>query len=823
MNELIEQLGWTLMHSLWQLAALAVVLMLLLRLLQHASANSRYLAASLTLLLMAAAPPVTFYAQQSQSVAPAPCTQPISNNISPESTLASFPASTESAYSPPAASSRAPAAQAPQSWRQRITDAVRPWLMTIVAVWLVGVALLSLRPLTGWRVVRRLRSVGTSPASPAVIDLAQRCAARLRVGSIVQVVQSSLVEVPAVVGWLRPIILLPVGIASGLTPMQLEAVLAHELAHVRRRDYLVNLLQTIVETLLFYHPAVWWVSHQMRLEREDCCDDLALTVCGNRREYAVTLLALDELRPAVPAVAMSGGSLLSRVRRILLGSSATSPHSPSTLGALGLICVVLMVGLVYLQTAPTVAEEPTRSASEQANPLGTLTGRFTFDGPIPKPVMPPDESLVVNADGRLANVLIYLISPNAPQSADNLPPQVNLRLLDRRFQPHVVALHTSQALFAENLDREAMNVNLQGLSNAINRLLPSRTDVTLQLSAEKLPMRVTNNIYPAMQAFILPHANPFHAVSQADGSFSIANLPPGEWEFRAWHERCGYVDTEQWPKGRFTLQIKPGQNDLGEIKLPALLFVKAEKPVEPQATRPQNATADPWFWPDPYSHMGHDELSGLGWYYVRLAMDNAAGEDLKTTPEQRQAIGEIMQQYRQRERDLGKRLAEEGIDTPTRLARRKEFWLTARDDVRKQLSQSQQQRVDQLLIQRLSYSVFKYPDLIKPLELTDDQQQRIKAAIAAHNMRIRDEELELDVSAKQTQGTPLEDQLLKLRAAKEHRGRLSHRRVWDEVRETFTPQQREQFVKLRGPMAEAVRPLLPHFEPNPPARNPSLQ
>src|SRR5206468_7510728 len=109
-------------------------------------------------------------------------------------------------------------------------------------------------------------------------------------------VKSGLVQVPIVIGCLRPVILLPAGTLSGLTPAQLEAILAHELAHVRRHDYLVNAAQCVLETLMFYHPVVWWISHCIREEREHCCDDLVVQVCGDRLAYAKALASLEGSR-----------------------------------------------------------------------------------------------------------------------------------------------------------------------------------------------------------------------------------------------------------------------------------------------------------------------------------------------------------------------------------------------------------------------------------------------------------------------------------------------------------------------------------------------
>ena len=154
----------------------------------------------------------------------------------------------------------------------------------------------------------------------------------------VEILESAAVAVPTLVGWVKPVVLLPAAALAGLTAVQLEAILAHELAHVRRHDYLVNLLQSIVETLLFYHPAVWWVSAEVRAEREHCCDDLAIAVCGDRLVYVSALAELTSIERQVFALAATDGSLLTRVRRILgqpaparrelPPSWASSPSSP---------------------------------------------------------------------------------------------------------------------------------------------------------------------------------------------------------------------------------------------------------------------------------------------------------------------------------------------------------------------------------------------------------------------------------------------------------------------------------------------------------------
>src|SRR5262249_31480014 len=160
----------------------------------------------------------------------------------------------------------------------------------------------------------RLVTRSASPACEPWLSLARRLSLALGVRQAVRLLESTAIEVPAVLGLLRPVILLPASAVTGLTPAQLEMILAHELAHIRRHDFLVTLFQSAVETLLFYHPAVWWISRQVRIERENCCDDLAVAVCGTPLQYARALARLEELRAeALPlAVSANGGSLMER-------------------------------------------------------------------------------------------------------------------------------------------------------------------------------------------------------------------------------------------------------------------------------------------------------------------------------------------------------------------------------------------------------------------------------------------------------------------------------------------------------------------------------
>jgi hypothetical protein len=209
--------------------------------------------------------------------------------------------------------------------------------------WSVGVLLFSLRPVFGGAHAIAIKRHST-PAHEAIFAIVARVGRHLGVRRPVRVVISSLSDGPATLGWLRPVILLPPATAMGLTPQQLEAVLAHELAHIRRHDYVANILQMVVETLFFYHPAIWWASKRIRVERELCCDDLAVKSCGDALCYAHALTTLARLRVSMPGMAIgaAGGPLLNRIQRLL--GAGTQEHGPSPWPAVLAVCMVLACG-----------------------------------------------------------------------------------------------------------------------------------------------------------------------------------------------------------------------------------------------------------------------------------------------------------------------------------------------------------------------------------------------------------------------------------------------------------------------------------------------
>jgi beta-lactamase regulating signal transducer with metallopeptidase domain len=296
----IQQVGWTLIQFLWQGTVIAILFAAARGLFGRSmTAQSRYTMAFITLTVMAVAPAITFVAR--------PSAAPIS----------AWPLSS------------------PDSWQR-----VLPWC---VAAWLIGVVLFSIRLIGGWRFTSRLRNYGVRPAPEEWQHKLEGLIMRMGVSRPVQLLVSSLVEVPTVIGWLRPLILVPVGALTGLPSVHVEALLIHELAHIRRLDYLMNMVQSITEAVLFYHPAVWWISDQIRSERELCCDDIAVVATGDVLTYVRALAEMESHRPvqSQSVMAANGGSLPNRIRR-LIGQQPKTAHTlpgPGAAVVMSLLCL----------------------------------------------------------------------------------------------------------------------------------------------------------------------------------------------------------------------------------------------------------------------------------------------------------------------------------------------------------------------------------------------------------------------------------------------------------------------------------------------------
>jgi beta-lactamase regulating signal transducer with metallopeptidase domain len=408
MNGLVlESLGWALIHLLWQGALVAVLLAFALRVLGRKAATARYALACTALLVMLVLPVATAWRHYG-------ATQVRSAEVAASSSLALSGGARWNPHPRPlpegegacclaalrgtgaaVTASTPPVAAASMPWLE-LVSAYMPWL---VLAWGLGVAFSSLRLLSGWMRLRRQ----VRQASPAPVEWQERLDAlsqHLGLKHAVRLLQSAAIDVPAAVGWLRPVVLLPASALTGLSVRQLEMILAHELAHIRRYDFAVNLAQTLVETLLFYHPAVWWISHVIRVEREHCCDDIAAGTSGSSLSYARALTALEELRvlPSLapsPALSALGGSLPERVRRLVV--SPTTRCSSRWVAGASVLTLLSSLAVAAPLTALVLPFEESSAAISKAQPSSVASTRAapSVAAPVPVPVPKPVAAPVV--------------------------------------------------------------------------------------------------------------------------------------------------------------------------------------------------------------------------------------------------------------------------------------------------------------------------------------------------------------------------------------------------------------------------------------------
>lgn len=342
-----EQLGSVLLHSLWQGLVLWLVLLLALRLIPISRYSLRHAVATMVLFVWLAAPVLTLVSLR-------PLTTQLQNSaingvtMQPDTVTGDFvppdPTQHETEFLAIAA--------APTDQEREPRPGGYSLLPLLALVWIAGASLLSIRYLGGLLSIGRLKRTAR-PANEHAVRF-RRLAERMGVNRSVLLLKSARIDTPAAFGLIRPVVLLPLTAASGLTAMQLELILAHELAHIKRHDYLISIVQGLAEALLFYHPLTWTLSRVLLREREHACDELALQITGAQPiELARTLTQLESARLAAPALAATG-NLKARVQRLL----EVSANRPATGGASVLMLVAVIVGLIgFAALTPAQANE----------------------------------------------------------------------------------------------------------------------------------------------------------------------------------------------------------------------------------------------------------------------------------------------------------------------------------------------------------------------------------------------------------------------------------------------------------------------------------
>ncbi|MEY4905445.1 MAG: hypothetical protein RLZZ292_3260 [Bacteroidota bacterium] len=362
--------GWMVIHSLWQATLIALISGIVLILLRKKSAKLKYILANIALctVLLTAVATFSWYYHSVNRTKLIDLSETITN-----STIAKGNKDLAVAEITPS-----PVSPTVRTWSvANFRDYFDRNLPLVVLVWLLGVTVFVLRLLGGISYIYYLRTRMNFPPDEYWLELLQGLLKRTSIRKTVELVESALVRTPMVVGYLKPLILFPLGAINRLSEQEVEAILAHELAHIMRHDYLFNILQSLVEALFYYHPAVWWMSAQIRDERESACDEIAIDLLGNSMKYAKALVIIQELAyfPFSPSLAFAGqnkSQFLMRMQRIL-----NQPQNKSNIMEKLIATLLVLFTLIGLNIAQN---DSPKYAYTKISENATI---FTGDGNMP--------------------------------------------------------------------------------------------------------------------------------------------------------------------------------------------------------------------------------------------------------------------------------------------------------------------------------------------------------------------------------------------------------------------------------------------------------
>jgi beta-lactamase regulating signal transducer with metallopeptidase domain len=523
--EVMQRFAGSLLHFIWQGALIAIVAVIGLRLLRHRSPEARYAFAIGSLLCMLAAPVLTlaFYAQTgyiTQQLIVALSRVPIEGGI-------------------------AASASGTSLWAERI-----------ILAWCAGFIVFAVRLVVGWRLSWQLVKSAEEIVVPGIAKIFESVRERLGLRGPIRLLAHARLDSPVVVGWLRPVVLLPVSLITGFTTDQLSAILAHELAHIRRHDFVVNILQRCVESILFYHPAVWWLSRRIRVEREHCCDDIAVRVCGSRKIYAEALMELERARQPRPILAVAGadGIVLQRFRRVL-GLSSSVGDWQSAVGTLLFLGIWIVVGMWQssntVQAAPAAVAEPfaapavivpaAAAPASVAQSVNAIAAILTAQ-PAP-PVAPAQAPQTPAPAGTTTKGTIQGVVTRAGTSAPI--PGATVAISNAPFDPD--ALKTLLDFWA-----------LRGVT--MNPQEPGQSDEKyFQILMDNIAAKGLSASLPENQIAIAQFRNRntarYSAVTDTNGRFTIKDVAPGRYNLEG--DLQGFFDT---PGSQAIAEVEAGKS-----------------------------------------------------------------------------------------------------------------------------------------------------------------------------------------------------------------------------------------------------------------------
>ncbi|MBC8486470.1 MAG: M56 family metallopeptidase [Bacteroidetes bacterium] len=346
-ENLINATGWTLFHSIWQIGVVAVFLKLVLLLLKKKSSDLRYSLSAISLFVIIICSSVTF----SKHYLDESINQETSDNV----LISNFNIQNTPGQSGDFLYNKK--GNTTPALNYKFFNIINSNLNLIVGLWLLGITFFFLRFAGSYWYIQRLRTFNNFPVNKKWQSIVIRISQKFKIKQRIKVAESAIVKIPIVIGYFKPIILLPVGLVSSLPYDQVEAVITHELAHIKRKDYLINIIKSLMEAVFFYHPAFWWISSVMNTERENCCDDMTIKASGNTESLRNALINLYEYNQEsikiAAALFKNNYQLLKRVKRM----KTTNQTNHGIKGIMAGL-VILLAGLIIITTNSAFSPRP---------------------------------------------------------------------------------------------------------------------------------------------------------------------------------------------------------------------------------------------------------------------------------------------------------------------------------------------------------------------------------------------------------------------------------------------------------------------------------
>jgi len=371
-DSIIYSLGWTIIHSLWQGALAALLLFAFITFVKSSSALKAKISV-IALGLMVVSFFITFSMELATYNKEATVSAQRSElpNINPVEGRQVLPVNKSGEQNLPLFEEAA-----------QIKNILVENISLLTMLWFAGFIIFTLRFFGGLYLTRQIKYTGTSFVPAEWQNRVNSFRYKLNISRPVRILESGKINIPIVIGYLKPVILMPVGMLTGMPASQLEAIIAHELAHIYRNDYLVNILQSAGEIILFYHPAAWWISHKIRTERENSCDDIAVSICGDKLVFAKALANLEEVKMRNRQFALAikrSGSLTGRIKRLILGSPKEISF-PEKIISLTIIAFLLLSATILASASLSPAERIIQNKYYSMNADSTWkSGKFTYN------------------------------------------------------------------------------------------------------------------------------------------------------------------------------------------------------------------------------------------------------------------------------------------------------------------------------------------------------------------------------------------------------------------------------------------------------------